>query len=659
MSSNLTITKDAPDYNDYALPPNLEERRRDEVLTQIRLGGNKLPLDLSGAVITADMELTMEGASTVTFSFADDDRKILKSKYLTDGTRIAIPRSDQTGKWDRFALVKISKQGDLLNLTFEEENIWILRKYSAPLKVSRDTMTRAQFAYYLCREPKPRIPFFSPELLDVQPVGISKRTTTRTNNTNDTLDIDGRPYGFTGDSIKVKGVAADNEQKSNIAQVLTVGVKMKVPKSLLTALVMVVVQESEGRNLPGGDRDSRGLFQQRLSSGYVGIRTLNVEKQTREFLLGIKEADESTSAIAIYKRHPDYNLAELITRVQNPQVGFDSQYTKEVKTRESDARETVYAFLGADARGYRGDTDRIDRRKYATYEFMRGDPEDPRKRENSWDCMGRLAEEVNWVRFCYRGTVYFMSQEELYGRKHVARFNEFSPGVVDLDFDYDAGKKVAEISLTALASRWFAPPGSTVVVYDTGPANGRWLIKSFNRSLFAPVGTFTLVKPEPKLPEPAPEQKSQDFNLDTGLNVTSEGAQRVADIAIAQVNRTSQYTYAQERPYPPTLNQSRVRTDCSGFAILTYKDAGLPDPNGTGFNGSGSTVTLQTKGRLVENPQAGDLAFYGSRTAGGNAGHVAVCISATEAVGFGSQGGPRRHAIRYRSDFIGVRRYVD
>jgi cell wall-associated NlpC family hydrolase len=92
-------------------------------------------------------------------------------------------------------------------------------------------------------------------------------------------------------------------------------------------------------------------------------------------------------------------------------------------------------------------------------------------------------------------------------------------------------------------------------------------------------------------------------------------------------------------------------TDCSGYATLSYKDAGAPNPNRSDgvYDGYGYTGTLASCSRKVSSPKAGDFAFYGS----GTFSHVAICDGKGGVYSFGSD--PIKHysTAAYRSDFAG------
>jgi len=60
----------------------------------------------------------------------------------------------------------------------------------------------------------------------------------------------------------------DREQLANSATIVTVGRSKNVPPWGWVIAVATAIQESRLRNLPGGDRDSIGLFQQRPSAGW-------------------------------------------------------------------------------------------------------------------------------------------------------------------------------------------------------------------------------------------------------------------------------------------------------------------------------------------------------------------------------------------------------
>jgi peptidoglycan hydrolase-like protein with peptidoglycan-binding domain len=95
--------------------------------------------------------------------------------------------------------------------------------------------------------------------------------------------------------------------------------------------------------------------------------------------------------------------------------------------------------------------------------------------------------------------------------------------------------------------------------------------------------------------------------------------------------------------------------DCSSFSTWTYWGAGVPDPNGLGYNGWGYTGTLAQHGNRTTNPQPGDLALYGY---GAPYHHVVVYIGNGMCISHGSEVGPLLLPVHYRSDFSHFRTYI-
>jgi hypothetical protein len=68
------------------------------------------------------------------------------------------------------------------------------------------------------------------------------------------------------------------EQTANAATIAAVGKRMGMPNHAVTVALATAFQESKLRNLPYGDRDSLGLFQQRPSQGWGSAQTVQVPR---------------------------------------------------------------------------------------------------------------------------------------------------------------------------------------------------------------------------------------------------------------------------------------------------------------------------------------------------------------------------------------------
>ena len=144
------------------------------------------------------------------------------------------------------------------------------------------------------------------------------------------------------------------------------------------------------------------------------------------------------------------------------------------------------------------------------------------QQEDTWTCLGRLADEVGWRRFMVSGSLYFISEPYLFRSAPRMTISERSPGIDSIDYRYDVAQAGAECTVRCRFDRWEAPPGSIVMIKETGPVNGRWIVSKMTRPLFDNQGTITLTKPQPKLPEPALDE--EDKFLIPGLSRADQDA---------------------------------------------------------------------------------------------------------------------------------------
>lgn len=87
-----------------------------------------------------------------------------------------------------------------------------------------------------------------------------------------------------------KTVALNAEQKRNAKLIIRIGRELGVPERGIAIALGTAMQESSLRNLSWGDRDSRGLFQQRPSTGWGTAKQVqNAERATRAFYGGPKD----------------------------------------------------------------------------------------------------------------------------------------------------------------------------------------------------------------------------------------------------------------------------------------------------------------------------------------------------------------------------------
>lgn len=465
-----------------------------------KLQGQAQGLNIIEAVTDVDIQRTIEGASTITVTVEDRDGLLLNSGKLSSRNDIEID-----GLY--FRLVSVSKSGIELTLTFEDREVTLLRKYSKPikqsLKTARTRVTRAEFVLRMIREVKEtKIRYVIPELHKQQPIdGASKQPPTQFNSNN-------KGYGIPkGSTITVKGSKANAEQLANINAILNAGIPR--PRKILVMAIMCATQESSitnlGQPIPGAynflsahdpSRNPVGVFQQIKHWGWPATR--DVSKDATAFY------DHLTP---IVNANPNMAYGDAIDKVQG--AGTPGAYQQ----WRTEAERTVTAWGLTDGTMASANATWAANAGSATYEFYRGLPPSSKIRkqkyggkwgpENSWDCIQRLAQEVQWRAFFVSGVFYFISEDDLFKTKPIAIIDEDTEGIDSIDGDYDEGKKTATLTVKCRMARWAAPPGSVIGIQNMGPWNGRWLVNDVERSAFDPTGTITLKKPLPRLPEPS------------------------------------------------------------------------------------------------------------------------------------------------------------
>jgi hypothetical protein len=107
------------------------------------------------------------------------------------------------------------------------------------------------------------------------------------------------------------GTHLDADQLHNAATIISVGTSMGVPSPGETIALATALQESDLRNLPSGDRDSLGLFQQRPSQGWgTPAQILDPAYAAREFYTHLLATpgwrSMSTTAAAQAVQHSAY-----------------------------------------------------------------------------------------------------------------------------------------------------------------------------------------------------------------------------------------------------------------------------------------------------------------------------------------------------------------
>lgn len=615
----------------------IEKLRRSELATphQMQLLGGDVDIDdfhlqlrkgagveVVSAITDAIVDRTCEGASTITVTCDDDNRKILRSGVLGHGVDVNVD-----GLW--WTLVGVKKQARSLSLVFEEREVNVLRRYDTPIFADRNKITRAQFALRMIREVQEmHLKWVIPELKikqavsdlapgevlitgDFKPIGDKQQYSDAT-----TAQAE-RGKGIRRNaSLTVRGVRATPEQINNANIILETAESLRAPRKVMIAAITTAITESNIRNLTGGDRDSVGVFQQRRSQGWPATR--NVSTDAAAFIRAAisinsepAHAGDSIAALCQAVQHSAFADGSNYAPYASEGQAFVDAFDRNPTSAELTQLNTGGAINSAASMFVRGQITKAPGMQGA-YVLQK---------ENSWNCMQRLAAEVNWRAFCVSGTIYFISERWLFKSKPFMTISEDTPGIDWIDADYDEGKHKGTLTVTAHIGRWSAPPGSTVEVEDMGLLNGKYLVNDVSRSLYDNVGTITLMKPMPILPEPValsgvpsgfgapPKTGSKNQGAGTSLVDANKAQQAVVSFAKSQLGV----------PYRWGAEQIGVAFDCSGLAQAAYDTAGVHLPRV-----AQDQYNAGRKLSLAETLIPGDLVFFGNSTS--SIEHVGIYI---------------------------------
>jgi hypothetical protein len=477
-------------------------------IRKLLLRGKTLSADIAAAVTGGELERTIEGASTLTLSLHDPEKKLVSSDALEGNVDLKLDRF-----W--FRLTRTAKDGDTITLTFEDREVAWLRGYTEPRRAYRDRSTRAEFVLSLLREVKEgRVRLVCPELHKRQPVqGIKSSRDRPSKRKKDTERSKGIAKGA---KLTVKGRRADSEQLRNIERALDVAHTLKAPTRASLALIEACIQESLFRNLKSGDASSTGILQVLSSTGQgVGVNPRDVEAVVGEFLRNGYWKYRPKGAIELAKQNPSWSPGQIAQACQG------SAHPGSYEIHRKEANAILKAYGGGEIEFGESSRSVVVSKRYG---FTRGTV---KKRENSWEAIQRLAEEVSWRAFMVEGALYFISEEDLYRSRPRFVLSERSPGVKEINFELDRNLKVSEARILCRADLWEADPGTVVELEQCGPANGRWLVSTMRRGIWDRETEILLRKPMKERPEPAPETEEREVSgLDPKADSESSGEVR-------------------------------------------------------------------------------------------------------------------------------------
>lgn len=240
--------------------------------------------------------------------------------------------------------------------------------------------------------------------------------------------------------------------------------------------------------------------------------------------------------------------------------------------------------------------------------------------EDSWSCMGRIADELNWRRFSTGKAIWFGSDAWL--KAHVAaavkiQSRKQGVGVIGVGYDPRAvDGNEATFTLDG-GSVWRPVVGQAVTVLNMGPvsAGPPWLVTDVTRSQFSARANVTLAKARADVPG------TGTITTATAVDDGSlEQAEEVGGAALIVVNTATDQAQ-QHKPYgrvPFPVNRAAPPSfDCSSLTMYCWGQGGVQIPPTSQLQ----WATLPHVSDADRRP--GDIACFGTTD---NCSHVGIYL---------------------------------
>jgi hypothetical protein len=518
--------------------------------------GDSLRANIAGGVIDARLERSIDNSTSIEIDISDPDLRTLRSDILQEAFKIQVD-----DLWFQWAAIR--KQGTMLTLVFEDEAIARLRQVKGFKKAYRDQVTRAEFIKSLVDEVKhPKIPTFIPELHVKQPVVPVTKTGT---------DTGPRSTSTSGARVPNSGTLT----RVQIGQ-LMIAAGFPADVGVISEGIAISSREDTGHvvgQLQIGGGGGVGLWQLTGAHDYDECGPCNPPSKCADDALA-----QTRCAFAIWKGQgkqwsPAWTTAPYASKTQ-----FADEARKAIELGAADGSATGTT-----------ETTIVKNQRYA-YER--------KKKEDTWACSGRLADEVQWKRFVIAGTFCYLEEPELMNQNVFLEIDRDTVGIDNVDFDIDDGKDVQQLTITAWANHWAAPPGTKVELQDHGIADDEYIIDDIQASFFSDQITVTASRPLRPKREPATTQNSRTIS-----GTTSVGGSATLQKMVAEADRMD----ALHKPYvsggghesPPSASGG---WDCSGaVSRVLYVGGFLKSGEDTvalgsfGHSGPGKEVTLHDR----------------------------------------------------------------
>jgi len=632
--------------------------------------------ELAERIAEIELETQISGASFIKVQVIDPEWKLQTSGFVdvdSNGLLNDVVVEFPEGSGWLWALCAVEGSTDVssanFTMTFEDKIIADLRQYWKPKQVPPGTQTRAQFVRSLINEVgrygEPKIKFVCPSLNVKQPIEqkedkgtVQAKTASQTQQEEEKQNKT-RGVGA-GSTVAVKGVTATPEQLGTINVLLSVASEQKANQVATEAIIFAAIAES-GID-PSADN---GTYWGVLSAKHDAIPQQDTKQMAEAFMKGGKGF---TSALTLSQGNSNpIEVAEKAEGVPAAQYEAEDGYSNFLAEAKAIVQAGGGAKLGGTAGTTEGESD--------IAQLTRGTEDNPD--EDSFECINRLAQQVNWFAFTNGQNFFYEDGPDLARQKptlyvdipknhtingHTGK-SEYGSLIVPATYTFDntsfeyrkthklktkilrRSKAVkpstpSEVRLSIICDIDAYRAGDVFVIQNSGPPNGRWIVSDVTRNCLK--DTFSQIILEPPV-EPLPEPQATASGT-VSAGEASGSASAVVEAAKKALSEKSKYRYVYgggRGPGAALFGAEPRQMDCSSFTELCFKQAGAPDPSGVNYSPIGTTETLIKGCTKVSTPQPGDLCFFGEGSGSSvKTTHVTIYVGGGKAISMGQEGDP-------------------
>lgn len=525
--------------------------------------------ELVTAVQEIELQTQIAGASFIKVHVADPDWTITTSGLIAvseDGllNELEVEFPEKTGFWWRLCAVEGSTEVNAnLVLTFEDRTVARLRQQWGHKTAGSGTSTRAQFVKALVGEANlkghlsPPIRFVSPGVNRKEPVAESaeekKEKQVQTPAAKQKSEAEENKTGgiHAGATLTVAGSAMTPAQRQTANELLGVCSEQNAGPVATEAMIYAAIGETRlGASSSTSSAGAKGVLQSLNAPFDTPSQAKNFLNGNGDFQKGgAKKLSQTVS-----------NPKQVAIEVEVPSIWPKNSYEEQEGGTKflAEAQAIVHAGGGVTAGGTSTHSN-----ESGVGQLSRGTTTNPD--EDSWDCIQRLAQEVNWHAFTDgRNGLFYMDGPDLIKQRpvlyvnpahklptgdvtsHVVRedkggqkVEQYGVLVRPLSFNYDnvaftyrathkvKGKlqrksKIAkpqspsEIRMNMLCGLTEYRAGTVFVFQHCGPISengGRWIVADATRECMKyPYTKFLLVPATEPLPEPQASENPSTSN---------------------------------------------------------------------------------------------------------------------------------------------------